>query len=145
MPQLRKSADIRIGSANPGGFNGILRFNHLQAPFNNVAVRRAVLMVANQPDYMAVDHRQRPTAFNGCKSLFPCGTPYGREMGADAMAGDLDKARALLKSSGYNNEKVVIISPSDVPTIGPMGDVTNDLLKQTRHERRIGVDGLGAP
>ncbi len=130
IPQLRKNPDIKIGSANPGGFNGILRFNHLQAPFNNVAIRRAVLMVANQGDYMASLTANDPTAFNGCKSLFPCGTPYGREMGADKMQGNMEKARAMLKASGYNNEKVVIISPSDVPTIGPMGDVTNDLLKQ---------------
>ena len=44
--------------------------------------------------------------------------------------GNLDKARAMLKAAGYNNEKVVIISPADVPTIGPMGDVTYDLLKK---------------
>jgi peptide/nickel transport system substrate-binding protein len=130
IPQMRKNPDIRIGSANPGGFNGILRFNHTQVPFNNVAVRRAVLMVANQPDYMAAITGNDPTAFNACKAMFPCGTPYGRELGASAMQGDMDKARAMLKSSGYNNEKVVIISPTDVPTIGPMGDVTHDLLKQ---------------
>ena len=40
------------------------------------------------------------------------------------------KARALLNAAGYNGEKVVIISPSDVPTIGPMGEITYDLLKQ---------------
>jgi peptide/nickel transport system substrate-binding protein len=130
VPQLRKHPDIRIGSANPGGFNGILRFNHLQPPFNNVAVRRAILMMANQPDYMASITGGDATAFNACRSMFPCGTPYGRELGADAMRSDMDKARAMLKSSGYNGEKVVIISPSDVPTIGPMGDVTYDLLKK---------------
>jgi len=53
IPQLRKNRDIRIGSANPGGFNGILRFNYMQAPFNNVAVRRAILTPVNQ------HHRQR--------------------------------------------------------------------------------------
>ena len=130
IPQLKKSPDIRIGSANPGGFNGILRFNHLQAPFNNVAIRRAVMMLVNQADYMASITGNDPAAFNGCKSMFPCGTPYGKEMGADVMQGSLDKAKAMLKTSGYNGEKVVIISPSDVPTIGPMGDVTYDLLKK---------------
>ena len=130
IPQLRKNADIKIGSANPGGFNGVLRFNHLQAPFNNVAVRRAVLMMVNQADYMASITGGDPTAYNACKAMFPCGSPYGKEIGAEAMQGSLEKARALLKASGYNNEKVVIVSPSDVPTIGPMGDVTFDLLKQ---------------
>ena len=50
IPQLRKNKDIHIGSANPGGFNGILRFNHMNPPFNNVAIRRAVMMAVDQPD-----------------------------------------------------------------------------------------------
>ncbi len=130
VPQLRRHAEIAIGSANPGGFNGILRFNHLQAPFNNVAIRRAVLMAVNQTDYMASITGNDPTAFNACKGMFPCGGLYGKEVGAGIMVGDLTKAKAALKASGYNGEKVVIISPADVPTIGPMGDVTYDLLKQ---------------
>ena len=53
VPLLRRNPDIRIGSHNPTGYNGVLRFNHLHPPFNNVAVRRAVIMGVNQADYMA--------------------------------------------------------------------------------------------
>ena len=130
IPQMRKNPDIKVGSANPWGFNGILRFNHLQAPFNNVAVRRAVLMVADQADYMASITGGDHSAYNTCKAMFPCGTPYGKEIGTETMRGSIENAAAMLKASGYNNEKVVILSPSDVPTIGPMGDVTYDLLKK---------------
>ena len=130
IPQLRKSRDIQIGSANPGGFNGILRFNHLHPPFNNLEIRRTVLMVVNQHDYMASITGNDATAYRECKAMFPCGTAYGQEIGKVAMQGSMEKARAMLKASGYNGEKVVIISPSDVPTIGPMGDITYDLLKQ---------------
>jgi len=130
IPQLRKNRDLRIGSANPGGFNGILRFNHLHPPFNDVQIRRAVLMAVNQPDYMASITGNDPTAYRECKAMFPCGTPYGEEIGKEAMQGSVDKARAMLKAAGYKGEKVVIISPSDVPTIGPMGDITYALLKQ---------------
>ena len=130
IPQLRKNKDIHIGSANPGGFNGILRFNHMNPPFNNVAARRAVMMAVNQPDYMSSITGNDPTAYKECKAMFPCGTPYGQEIGAEAMQNNMDKARAILKASGYNGEKVVILSPSDVPTIGPMGEITYDLLKK---------------
>ncbi len=130
IPQLKKNPDIRIGSANPGGFNGILRFNHLHAPFNNPALRRAVMMLVNQHDYMASITGGDATAYNPCRGMFPCGTAYGRELGTEVMRGDMDKAKAMLKASGYNGEKIVILSPSDVPTIGPMGEVTFDLLKQ---------------
>jgi peptide/nickel transport system substrate-binding protein len=130
IPQLRRNKDIRIGSANPGGFNGILRFNHMNAPFNNVAIRRAVMMAVDQPDYMASITGNDPTAYKECKAMFPCGTPYGQEIGVEVMLHNLDKARAMLKASSYNGEKIVILSPSDVPTIGPMGEITHDLLKK---------------
>ena len=130
VAQLKRNANIAIGSANPGGFNGILRFNHLHAPFNNVAIRRAVLMAVNQSDYMASITGNDPSAFNGCKAMFPCGTPYGKEIGAGVMLGDLEKGKIALKAAGYAGEKVVILSPADVPTIGPMADVTYDLLKK---------------
>lgn len=130
VPSLRSNPDLRIGNANPTGFNGILRFNHLQAPFNNAAVRQAVLMAVSQQDYMQALTGGDPTSYSNCRSMFPCGTPHGREMGAEIMTGDLDKARAALKASGYDGTKVVILSPADVPTIHPMGEVTADLLKK---------------
>ena len=46
------------------------------------------------------------------------------------MPGNLDKARSALQASGYNGERVLIISPTDFVTIGPMGDVTYDTLKK---------------
>ncbi len=130
VPLLRKNPEIRIGSANPTGFNGILRFNHLHPPFNNAAVRRAVLMAVNQVDYMTSITGGDASAFKVCRAVLPCGTPYGREIGALFMPADLTAARAALKASGYAGEKVVIINPTDFVTIGPMGDVTYDLLKQ---------------
>ena len=128
VPLLRRNPNIAIGDANPGLFNGMLRFNHLQPPFNNPAVRRAVMMGVNQQDYMVAVAGNDSSASRGCKAMLPCGTTYGRELGAPFLLGDLNKARAALKASGYNGEKVVIISPSDVPTIGPFGDITHDLL-----------------
>lgn len=130
LPLLNRNADIRIGSASRNGFNGILRFNHMQKPFNSAEVRRAVLMAVKQQDYMAPITGTDPTSFKVCRSMFPCGTPYGRDTSIDAMGGDMDKARAMLKASTYDGEKILILSPSDVPTIGPMGDVTFDLLKR---------------
>ena len=130
VPLLRKNPDIRIGNSNPTGFNGILRFNHLHPPFNNAAVRRAVMLAVNQVDYMNAITGADASAFRTCRAVLPCGTPYGRELGGAAMPADLEKARAALKASGYKGEKVVIINPTDFVTIGPLGDVTYDLLKQ---------------
>ncbi len=130
VPLLKANANIRVGYANATGYNGILRFNHIQPPFNNVAIRRAVMMAVDQTDHMSAVTAADPASYRICKAVLPCGTPDGRELGAAQMQGDLNKARAALKDAGYNNEKVVIVSPSDFPTIGPLGDVTYDLLRK---------------
>ncbi len=130
VPVLRQHPDVAIGSSNPLGFNGMLRFNHLHPPFNNVAIRRAVMMAVNQTDYLAAITGNDPGSFRTCKSFMPCGALYGKELGAAAMPGDLAQARAALAAAGYSNEKVVIINPTDFVTIGPMGNVTYDLLRK---------------
>jgi peptide/nickel transport system substrate-binding protein len=64
--------------------------------------------------------------------MWPCGTPYESTTANTAMQGarDLDAVRAAIRAAGYNNEKVVIINPTDFPTIGPFGQIMADLLKR---------------
>ena len=107
-----------------------MRFNHLQPPFNNPAIRRAVRLGMNQEDYMSAVTGSDPAIYRSCKALFPCGITYGDEIGGAQMTGDVAAARAALKAAGYAGEKVVILNPADIPTIGPFGLVTYDYLKQ---------------
>jgi peptide/nickel transport system substrate-binding protein len=130
LPLLRKNADLTVTNFNPVGFFGCMRFNHLHAPFNNVAIRRAVRLGMNQDDYMSAVTGNDPAIYRSCKALFPCGSPYGEELGTAQMTGDIPAARAALKAAGYAGEKVVILNPADVPTIGPFGQVTFDYLKK---------------
>ena len=130
VPMLRKSPSIQIGLHNPTGYNGVLRFNHLHPPFNNVGVRRAVLMAVNQVDYMTSVTGGDASAYQTCKSMFPCGSHYGQDVGADVMRGDMQRARAMLKDSGYNGEKAVLLNPTDLTTVGPFGNVTYELMRQ---------------
>ena len=46
------------------------------------------------------------------------------------MKGDLDAARAAMKASAYAGQRVVLLSPSDFPAIGPLCLVTADLMKK---------------
>jgi peptide/nickel transport system substrate-binding protein len=127
---LRSNAGIHIGSQAATGYQGVLRFNHLHPPFDNVKVRRAVMMGVRQTDYMQAVTGGDASAYRTCRSVFACGSRYGAEVPTDAMQGDLDQARAMLAASGYNGEKAVIINPTDLPTVGPLGDVTYDLLRR---------------
>jgi len=130
VPLLKKNPAIQLGLHNPTGYNGVLRFNHLHPPFNNVAVRRAVMMAVNPADYMASVTAGDESAYLDCHSVFPCGSKYGLPVGKEAMQANLDKARKMLAASGYKGEKAVVLSPTDLTTVGPFGDVTYDLLKK---------------
>jgi len=130
LPLLRKSPNLTVENFNPVGFFGTMRFNHLNPPFNNVRMRRAIQMAVDQEDYMSAVTGNDPSIYRSCKALFPCGTPYGEELGKDLMTGDLAAARAEIKASGYGGEKIVILNPADIATIAPFGHVTYDLFKK---------------
>jgi peptide/nickel transport system substrate-binding protein len=129
VPLLKRDRNLTLGLANPTGYLGVMRFNHLNPPFNDVRVRRAVLVAVKQDDYMLAVTGGDTTAYEDCRALFPCGTPFGTQMGASAMQGDLDAGRKLLKEAGYAGQKAVIVTPTD-NVIGPCGEVTYDLLKK---------------
>jgi peptide/nickel transport system substrate-binding protein len=128
VPLLKKSPNIKLGIADATGNIGYLRFNHLQAPFNNVKLRRAVLKAVNQDDYLAAVTGGDPDLYRQCHSVFPCGTPFASE--PDTTSGDLEGAKADIAASGYAGEKIVIINPTDFASIAPLGDVTYDLFRK---------------
>ena len=67
-----------------------------------------------------------------CASVFPCGLPFIKEIGADLMntPRDINRAREAIRAAGYSGERVVVMNPGDFPSIGPLGEVTADLLKR---------------
>ncbi|WP_293796607.1 ABC transporter substrate-binding protein [uncultured Bosea sp.] len=130
QPMLAGSQDIKQEVIDKAGRGAIMRLNHLQAPFNNPKIRAAVRMAVKQEDYMRATQGDDTSLWQTCRSLWWRGTPYYVGEQEDLMPQSLDKAKAALKESGYNGEKVVIINPTDFPDIGPLGEVTFELLKK---------------
>jgi peptide/nickel transport system substrate-binding protein len=132
IQQLKSTGQITISPTDPLGGMSALRFNSIQPPFNNPRLKRAVLEAIDQTDYMLTITGGDRSAWEYCYAFFTCGAPHVREIGADIMKlpKDLEKSKAAIKAAGYNGEKVVIINPSDFPTITPHGIVTAELLKK---------------
>ncbi|HEY2615849.1 MAG TPA: ABC transporter substrate-binding protein [Acetobacteraceae bacterium] len=130
VPLLKRNSDIVIAPSNPQGYIGGMRFNHLHPPFNDVRLRRAVLTAVNQEDYMRAIMGDDRSAWQICRSQYPCGTTYGTEVDLPVQRGDLAAAKKMIQEAGYGGQKAVIINPTDFPTIGPLGDITYDMFKK---------------
>lgn len=129
LPLLARSRDIKLTTLDPIGSMAFMRFNNLFPPFDKQAVRAAVAMAARQEDYLQAIVGSSDL-YTECRAFFPCGLPSSTGSGGEAMAGSLEAGRKALQSSGYNGETVVIITPADIPTVAPMGQITADLLQR---------------
>jgi len=98
---------------------GILRFNHLQPPFDNVAVRRALLGAVDQAEAMTAVAGTDHAFWHDGIGLFPAGTPFANDAGIEVLRGPRDYAavQQALERAGYNGGKVVVLAPTDVQEI----------------------------
>ena len=130
LPKLATDKNIALQIDQPWGRTSELIMNQLQPPFNDVRVRRAVMMAVRQEDYMRACFGDDQSLWRVSKDVFPFGTPYFTGADSDRMAGDIALASKMLKESGYAGQKVVVINPTDFPAIHPLGLVTADTLKK---------------
>ncbi len=127
---LKADPGVEIVNKNPVGFQYMLRFNFLYPPFNNPKVRQAALAALTQEPFLKAQVGVKEY-YRACEAMFGCDTPYATMKGSDVQGkGSITKARELLKSSGYNNEKIVIMKPTDLAAIAKLPDVAAQLLRQ---------------
>jgi len=96
---------------------GVLRFNHLHPPFDNAAVRRALLGAIDQAQAMTVLAGTDPAFWYDGIGLFGTGTPLANEAGTDVLRSPRDYAAVhqALARAGYTGERVAVVAPTDVP------------------------------
>ncbi len=112
------------------GLQYMARFNHLHKPFDNPKVRAAALAALAQEPFLRAQVGVQ-ALYKVCPSMFICGTPYGSTAGSEVQAqGNLRKARQWLKDSGYDGTPVVLLKPTDLPSIQKLPDVAAQLLRQ---------------
>lgn len=131
VEQLGRKRDITVISQYATAM-GILRFNHLHPPFDNVAVRRALLGAVDQAEAMtAVAGTDRKLWRDGV-GLFPTGTPLANDAGIDVLRGprDYTAVRRALARAGYNGEKIVVLAPTDVQPIRALSLTGTDQLRR---------------
>ena len=128
---LAANPDIVVVDTDPLGSMGLLRFNQLFPPFDNVKMRQAVLAVVDQTEFLTALAGDRKD-WKPCASFFTCGTPMANESGSAALAGkrDFDAAKRLIAEAGYKGEKIVVLEAVDLLTNHIHGLVVFELLKK---------------
>src|ERR1700730_5972482 len=131
VPVFAANKDIVVTTVDPLGNHGILRFNHIQPPFENLKLREAVLNLVDQKDYMGAAAGD-PKYWKTCASLFGCGTPFETTAGADPLLKGPNpaKAKQLIQEAGYKGEKIVLLSATAQPIVHGQALVTLDALRK---------------
>ncbi len=131
LPVFSGDPNVKVAIVDPLGNVGVLRFNHIQPPFDNPKMREAVLNLVNQKDYMAAVAGD-PKYWKTCAAIFVCGGPFETNAGADELlhGPNLEKAKALIKDAGYKGEKIVLLSATDQPIVQAQALVTQQALSK---------------
>src|SRR4029077_7042214 len=131
IPVFATNKDVVVATVDPLGNHGILRFNHVLPPFNNLKLRAAVLNLVDQKDYMGAAGGD-PKYWKTCAAMFGCGTPFETTAGADALlkGPNPGKAKQLIEEAGYHGEKIVLLSATDQSIVHGRALVTREALRK---------------
>ena len=127
LPLLRKN-NIATPVTDPTGTPFLLRPNHLYPPFDNPAIRRALMGAIDQKEFMIAMMGEDTSLWSVPNGYFPPLSPLASDDGMEAVTGkrDYDAVKKALESAGYNGEKVGLMVPNDQPTNKALSDVAND-------------------
>jgi len=136
IPTLRANRNIVVRTILPTGLIAYMRFNHLTPPFDNPAVRRALVGAVNQSDYMIAINGADQALWRDGIGYFAPTSPYASKAGMEKLGGKRDyaKVKSELAKAGYKGEKVVMLVAVNIPYLKMMGEVSADMF------RKIGLD-----
>jgi peptide/nickel transport system substrate-binding protein len=126
---LKQSPNVVVTNSDRLGSIAFMRLNHLHPPFNHPKAREAMLYATNQEDYMMAAFGD-PQNWKKCVAMFGCGGPADSAAGSDALKKqNVEKAKELLKESGYKGEPVVLLDATDISFLHQMNLVAAETLK----------------
>ena len=129
FPVLKADKNIEVYGWNALGSQIIMRFNHLHPPFDNVKARQAAMYAIAQEDFLRAQVGD-PEIYRVCNSPLICGSPYEKSYGNLLIKPDLEKARQLLKESGYDGKPIVMMQATDLQSSNQLPPVGKQALEK---------------
>lgn len=132
MEMMAKTGKLTIAPLDPAGGIAVMRFNTLHPPFDNPAIRRALLGAVDQAEFMTAAAGDDRSLWKDRVGVFSPGTPMDSDAGMAVLTGkrDLAKVRADLIAAGYKGERVTMLGAVDYPATNGLALVGADLLKK---------------
>jgi peptide/nickel transport system substrate-binding protein len=128
---MRRDPHLNVFPVYTTGNMALLRMNHLHPPFDNPAIRRAVLGAVDQSAFMQAVAGDDPAAWRDGVGFFTPGTPMASDAGLSVLLGprNYDAVRQAVRAAGYQGEKVPVMVPaSDAATYNALTLVAADML-----------------
>ena len=132
VPLLARNTGVTVEVSEPSGSIAIMRFNHLHPPFDNPAIRRALLGAVDQADAMNVVAGTDRAFWRDRIGLFGPVSSLANEVGIDALSSprDYDTVKRDLAAAGYRGEPVTVLGVGDSGFFLSMSQVGVDQLRK---------------
>jgi peptide/nickel transport system substrate-binding protein len=130
LPMLRRAGTLGVESIDPTGVIGTVRFNTTQPPFDDPAVRRALLGAFNQENFMSAVAGTDRSSWRSGVGFFCPESPMASEGGLAALAGvDPAVTKWELAAVGYRGAKTVLLGASEFPSMNAVSRVAASMLE----------------
>lgn len=132
LPLLQKTPALRTEIIDRAGNIGFLRLNSLHPPFDNPAVKHALLGAINQADFMQAVVGTDTSMWRAGAGVFTPGTPLATSAGMEVFSDkpDFAKVKRDLAAAGYRGEKVTFIAATDFPAVNALCEVSADMFRK---------------
>lgn len=129
QPLLRRDRQLVVAVLDPTGLIGNLRLNHLQPPFDNPNIRRALLGAIHQDDFMTAVAGTDAAMWRDRVGYFTPGSIAASDEALDRL-GQFNEAYAkkALTEAGYKGETIAFLAPGDYPQVSALSEVAADLF-----------------
>ena len=142
---LRRSRNITVEPIDPLPLMGVLRLNHLHPPFDDPALRRALLPAVSQADFMTAIVGTDPAMVRDRAGAFTPGTTYATEAGLEPLLSprSLDAARTAMRGAGYTDQPMRLIGPTDILAPAALTQVAADLFRRLGFNMDLALSDWG--
>ncbi len=130
-PLLAGDPNLRLEMLDQNGQIGVMRFNQLFPPFDNPAIRRAILGAVSQKDFMIASAGDDSSMWRTGVGAFCPDTPMANDAGIEVLTGPRDpaKVQAALAAAGYKGERIVLLDAANNPSTHPLAAVATQMFQ----------------